>query len=299
MKSNETKKLNMDLILSSLLIFAVFIVCLNAVWFINYLINIITLTMILGLIIIILMLTYLVRKYKLKKTIFLILPGVLACAIFFIAFMSIIPWYVENEPASYDYKITARGLNNYSGGLANDILVPMPMKDGKRVFTDDELQYREFDEWKSMITITKEGYMLGFQMMDKNLTDINARFSKRLNGLESIKSPVNDTLSPISNITQSNYTIFLEGYNNSNAYTSYVYVDQNIAPKKDKNETIEFNLEFTAFEGRFRGIYGNRYRASVIETIPPWVTGPIPVKCQLGIFRNGQYVPINIGEVAT
>lgn len=295
MMGNKIKKLNVDLILSSLLVFAVFIVCLSVVWFINYLTSIITLAMMLGLVILILMLFYLIRKYKLRKTIFFILPGVLACAIFFMAFMSIIPWYVENEPASYDYKIMVRGLSNYSGGLANDILVPMPMKDGKRVFTDDELQYREFDGWKSMIIVSKEGYMLGFQSMDRNLTDINARFSKRLNGPENIKNPVNDTLSPISNVPLSNYTIFLDGYNGSNAYTSYVYVDQNIAPKKDKNETIGFSLEFTAFEGRFRRIYGSRYRVSVIEAIPSGVAGPIPVKCQLGVFRDGQYVPINVG----
>jgi hypothetical protein len=243
-----------------------------------------------GLIIIILMLTYLVRKYKLKKAVLLILPGVLACAIFFLSFISIIPFYVENEPAVYDYKICVSGLSYYSGWLANDILVPMPMKDGKRAFTDDELQYREFEGWKSMIAVTKEGYMLGFQTINRNLTDINARFSKRLNGSESIKSPV--ILSPVSNITRSNYTIFLDGYSNSNAYTTYVYVDQNVVPLKDENGTIKFNLELTAFEGRFRGVYGNKYRASVVEAIPPGVTGPIPVKCQLGIFSNGQYVPL-------
>jgi len=290
-RANGQKKLNIDLILSSTLVFAVFLVYLNAVWFDRF----ITLTMVIGLIIIILMLIYLISKYKLKKTTLLILPGVMACIIFFIAFISIIPWYIENEQAGYDYKITVSGLDNYSGVLANDILVPMPVKDDRRVFSDEELQYQEFDGWKSMITVTKEGYMLGFQTMDKNLTDINARFSKHLNNSEIIRDPINNTLSPISSSISSNNTIFPDGYNSSNTYSTYVYIDQSIAHVNDKNGTIQFNLELTASEGRFRGITGNKYRASVIEAIQPGVTGPIPVKCQLDIFRYGQYIPMNRG----
>lgn len=230
------------------------------------------------------------NKYTMRMVKYSIFTGMIACIIFFLAFFSVIFAYVENTPTQYIYKISVKGLADYSGSLVTDIIVPLPMENGKQIFTDEELNNKSFGNWTSMLVVSKEGKMIAFQTMDRNLTDIDASFTKRINYSESVKDV--KCLYPVSSSSPSNYTLWLDRGSDFQTYTSYVYIDQNIRPIKDAGN-ITFNVELTIFEGRFRGIFGNNYKASIIESIPEGIKGPIPVRCQLGVYKEGKYLPIN------
>ena len=230
------------------------------------------------------------NKYTMRMVKYSIITGAIACIIFSMAFFSVIFAYVENTPTQYVYKISVKGLADYNSSLVTDVIIPMPMENGKQIFTDEELNNKSFGNWTSMLVVSKEGKMIAFQTMERNLTDIEASFSKRINYSEGVID-VKD-LYPVSNSSPSNYTMWLDGGNNFTTYTSYVYIDQNIMPIKEAGN-ITVNVELTIFEGEFRGIFGDNHKVSIIESIPEGIKGPIPVRCQLWVYKKGKYFPID------
>ena len=42
--------------------------------------------------------------------------------------------WINSNPGYYRYVVMVDGLSNYTGELATDIIVPMPMRDGNLVF---------------------------------------------------------------------------------------------------------------------------------------------------------------------
>lgn len=173
--------------------------------------------------------------------------------------------YLENKLNIYDYTISVKGLDNYTSFGATDIIVPIPMKNNEQVFSDDELQYKSFGDWKSVLVVTKEGKMLAFQTTNTNLTNINASFKKFVNYGINIENPLKEALLyPASNETSVNYT-------------TYVYIDPKIQTQLS-NSSITF--EITLYGGG-EGAHSKRidkYRVDVHENIPEGIKGPILVK---------------------
>ena len=174
--------------------------------------------------------------------------------------------YFESEPVVYIYDVEIKGLNNYTSFGVTDIIVPMPMKNGEQIFSDEELQYQSFGDWKSLMVVTKEGKMLALQTTKNNLSDINAKFEKYVNYSIDVKNPnKNALLYPVSNESTVNYT-------------TYVYIDPKIQPSISNNSSI--NLEITLY-GKGEMVNGRRtgqYRVTVHENVPEGVRGPILVK---------------------
>lgn len=245
------------------------------------------LSLITGIVVVLFLIVIHIRKlkYPIKKALISIIIGIVACIIIFSVYLLLIgPAYFEYQPASYDYRISVQGLNNYSGGLVTDIIVPIPMMKGEQIFTDDEMQNQSFGNWRSTLVVTKQGKMLAFQTKDKNLTNIDARFRKDLNYTVDIKNIMDNALFyPISNDSTANYTIWVYGDKNVQNYTTYVYIDQNIQPVKSDNNTIAFNLGL-ALRGNMVHGRAKNYKVDVFEAIPESVKGPIPVKAQLTIM---------------
>jgi hypothetical protein len=186
---------------------------------------------------------------------------------------------IKNKPAYYFYGISVKGLENYSGNMATDILVPMPVKDGIQILSDEDLQYKHFGNWTSMIVVTKYGKMIAFQSTDKNLTNIDANFIKNAgNGLINMTGLALYPVSSVNNMT--NYTLWVGGSENVRNNSTYVFIDPYIKSDKDNN-TITFRLKFVGDEGTFSGITGNVYEIHIVEIVPVGVIGPIPVMAQV------------------
>lgn len=185
---------------------------------------------------------------------------------------------IHDMPATFTYTVSINGLDRYNGGLASDILVPMPMINGEQVFSDDELQYRQFGQWKSMLVVTPLGKMIAFQTLDQNLTNIRAQWFRQTKG----EKHTIDISSPLL-FPKINQTLNNSGLDSGNGwsdfgYTSNVYVENAIQPLDKNNDTISFDLTFSVSEGSYLGFFGNAYRARVSEEVAPGKTRIIPVR---------------------
>lgn len=167
------------------------------------------------------------------------------------------------ESDVYYYNIEIKGLDNYTSFGVTDIIVPIPMEDSEQVFPDEELQYKSFGDWKSVLVVTRQGKMLAFQTTKTNLTNINARFEKYVNYSIDAENPLkNALLYPVSNETSVNYT-------------TYVYIDPKMKSKLGNN-SITFEI---TFYGEGEAAQSKRiYRVDVNENIPEGMKGPILVK---------------------
>jgi len=182
---------------------------------------------------------------------------------------------IHDMPATSTYTVSVNGLDRYTGGLATDILVPIPMINGKQAFSDEEMQYRQFGQWKSMLVVTPQGKMIAFQTLDRNLTNIHAQwFRESRTNKTRIDSPVG-LLSPKINPAEGNYTraVHPEGED----YVSKVYIDEGMKALDVNNGTITFELSFFVSEGTNLGFMGKTYNAKVSEEIPAEVWKTIPV----------------------
>lgn len=174
--------------------------------------------------------------------------------------------FFESDAAVYYYNIEVKGLHNYTSFGVTDIIVPIPMKNSEQVFSDEELQYKSFGDWKSVLVVAKEGKMLAFQTTKTNLTNINASFKKYVNYSIDAENPLkNALLYPVSNETAVNYT-------------TYVYIDPKIESKLSNNNsiTLEITLYIEGEAARSERVY--QYRVDVRENIPEGIKGPILVK---------------------
>lgn len=234
--------------------------------------------------------TLLFTKVKKNHALFLIgIVTVLSTILMFYAFFGALGGtaYFESQPASYEYRISVLGLNNYSGNLVTDIIVPIPMRNGEQIFTDEEMQNKSFGNWTSMLVVTEEGKMLAFQTNDRNLTNINVRFRKDLNYSIDIKDIMQDALLyPVTSDAAANYTKWIYDDKNIQNYTTYVYIDRNIQPVKSDNNTITFDLKLKVYNGMVHGKSLNNYMIDVFEAIPEGVKGPVPVKTQLSVVST-------------
>jgi hypothetical protein len=187
---------------------------------------------------------------------------------------------IKNKPAYYFYGISVQGLENYGGNMATDILVPMPVKDGIPILSDEDLQYKHFGNWTSMIVVTKYGKMIAFQSKDKNLTDISANFIKNAgDGLINMTGLALYPVSSENNMT--NYTMWVGGSENVRNNSTYVFIDPYIKTNNGNNGTITFRLKFVGDEGKSSGITGDVYEIQIVEDVPVGVIGPIPVMAQV------------------
>jgi len=66
--------------------------------------------------------------------------------------------WADVNPATYTYQVTVTGLENYTGGPVTDILVPLPLREGEMIFSEEDLEGQRVGAWKTLFAETpKEG----------------------------------------------------------------------------------------------------------------------------------------------
>ncbi len=179
--------------------------------------------------------------------------------------------FINNSPGVYRYTVDIQGLENYEPGYITDIFVPLPVRDGQMVFADDELQYKTFGNWKSLIVVTKFGKMLAFQTVGGNLTGIHAVFSKKYPGGTVIRNITQESLSPILPLVHSDYSLLDPGPDTGRDYSSIIYIPDTIKPFHGGSDYLTVSLELFADEGMQHSLSGNVYKVQISERIPPGV----------------------------
>lgn len=201
--------------------------------------------------------------------------------------------WINSNPGYYRYVVMVDGLSNYTGELATDIIVPMPMRDGNLVFSEEELQYKQFGNWKSVIVVTPHGKMLAFQSVGANLTDIHAEFFKSFDpGALRLTDLQNETLSPLMSEGLDASAGWNSGTQEGSRYTSVLFFPEDLVPLNTNATDIVVNLELSVSEGIHHSISGDTFRMRILERIPPDIRGAIPVSAHIMKYQDGNWVPL-------
>jgi hypothetical protein len=225
---------------------------------------------------------YAVRQNNsIKKLFFPIIVATGASIVVLLSAILIGNVLIHEMPATFTYTVSVNGLEEYNGGQATDIIVPVPMVNGNQAFGDDELQYRQFGQWKSMLVVTPQGKMIAFQSLDQNLTNIHAQWFRETRGKKITIEPSSYLLSPKINKTATIISPGLYPGENGDGYVSQVYIDDVIQPLETGNGTIYIDLSFFVSEGTYLGFRGNAFNARVSEEIPQGVKQMIPVDVKI------------------
>ena len=195
--------------------------------------------------------------------------------------------YINNSPGLYKYTVDIQGLENYEPSMITDIIVPMPQRDGKPVFNDDDVQYQTFGNWKSIIVVTRVGKMLAFQSVGRNLTSIHAEFYKKYPEGTVIQNITSESLSPVLPRVDSGYTQWLGEPDFDHDYSTLIYIPRTIRPLHSQGDSLVISLELIASEGLQHSISGKTYQVVVSERIPPGTYNSTPITVQVSERRSG------------
>ena len=189
--------------------------------------------------------------------------------------------FINNSPGLYKYSVDIEGLDNYQSGLITDIIVPIPHREGQPVFSDDELQYQVFGDWKSVIVVTPVGKMLAFQYVGGNLTNIHAVFYKKYPDGITVKNITTESFAPALPLVHSPYTQRISGSDPTSEFSTIIYIPDTIQPKQSKENLISINLNLLIDEGMQHSLSGKVYDVTVYEQIPAGIYNSIPVVVQI------------------
>lgn len=212
--------------------------------------------------------------------------NILICITFILVLFGIV-WmgaiaYINNNPGYYHYTVDVRGMEQFRLGLVTDIIVPIPVRDGQQVFSDDELQYQSFGNWKSMLVITPFGKMIAFQSIGRNLTDLHAEFSHKYPDGDRIKNITADSLSPVLPYTFSPYTQWVYGSGAVQNYSTIIYIPNSMQPWDKAKDNLRVKIELIANGGMQHSVTDTTYRVTIQEKIPSTVRNMTPVVAQIG-----------------
>jgi len=234
------------------------------------------------------------RKYRYRPGPAL-LAVVIGCAGALLAVLGVLTFglaWADVNPATYTYRVTVTGLDNYTGGPVTDILVPLPLREGKMIFSEEDLEGQRVGAWKTLFAETPKGRMLVFQTMERDLSDISVTFGSPVEKYFLIDDITRESFSPVVTEAPAGYTRWAFGTGDVQNFTTLVRLDEGIRPKTADAGPIVIHLWITAGGGRLHGITGEKYQVEVYEAIPPGVTGFVPVRAQVARFGDVGIVPV-------
>jgi hypothetical protein len=215
-----------------------------------------------------------------KLTYLVAIVGILLCVVLGGAFLC----FWNNQPTTATridaYTISVTGLEGYQGLIGDEIIVPLPVHNEIEVFSDNDLQDKKFGNWTSVLVVTKDGKMLGFQTNSRYLSDIHARFYKSSGNADTYTDD-DKTLMPSINNSGSLYTSRISDVGNVKNYTTRVYISDTIHPVGPDTKGIQFDVTFLHTEGISPGKTGRNYHAEIHDEIPVNISGPVPVNAQV------------------
>ncbi|MDO9323855.1 MAG: hypothetical protein Q7T80_02750 [Methanoregula sp.] len=190
--------------------------------------------------------------------------------------------YINNSPGVYRYTIEVRGLEQFQPVQDTEIIVPLPVRDGQQVFTDEELQSLSFGSWKPGPVLTSQGKMLSFKSTGKNLTNIHAEFSKKYPDGERIMNITTDSFSPVMPYTASPYTQWVYGSGAVSNYSTILYLPDSLQPRNKELNKVDVRIELIATGGMQHSAADTTYRVTIQENIPLEARNITPVIAQIG-----------------
>jgi len=245
-----------------------------------------------GILMLLILLRY--RKYGYRPGPAL-LAVVIGCAGALLAILGVLTLglaWADVNPATYTYQVTVTGLENYTGGPVTDILLPLPLREGEMIFSEEDLEGQRVGAWKTLFAETPKGRMLAFETMERDLSDISATFGSPAEKYFLIDDITRESFSPVVAEAPAGYTRWAFGTGDVQNVTTLVRLDEGIRPKTSDAGPIVIHLRITAGGGRLHGITGEKYQVEVYEAIPPGVTGFVPVKAQVARFGDAGIVPV-------
>lgn len=245
-----------------------------------------------GILMLLILLRY--RKYGYRPGPAL-LAVVIGCAGALLAILGVLTLglaWADVNPATYTYQVTVTGLENYTGGPVTDILLPLPLREGEMIFSEEDLEGQRVGAWKTLFAETPKGRMLAFETMERDLSDISATFGSPAEKYFLIDDITRESFSPVVAEAPAGYTRWAFGTGDVQNVTTLVRLDEGIRPKTSDAGPIVIHLRITAGGGRLHGITGEKYQVEVYEAIPPGVTGFIPVRAQVARFGDAGIVPV-------
>jgi hypothetical protein len=217
-----------------------------------------------------------------RLTYIVAITGILLFVVLSIAFLHF--WIQTDSATSVDaYTISVKGLDDYRGLIGDVIIVPLPVHNGKEVFSDKDLQYKKFGNWTSVLVMTKDGKMLGFQTNTSDLSDLQARFYKSSDYDSDIYTLDDTALLPTISNSIARYTRWVPNAEHTRNYTTSVYIPDTIQSINLAATGITFDVEFHSAQGISPGKTGKNYHAEIHEDFPSNISGPIPVNAQIWI----------------
>lgn len=215
-----------------------------------------------------------------KLTFLVVIVGIVLCVVLggaFLCFWNNLPSSVTRIDA---YTISVTGLEGYQGTIGDEIIVPLPVHNGIEVFSDNDLQDKKFGNWTSVLVVTNDGKMLGFQTNSGYLSDIHARFYKSSDKADTYTDD-DKTLMPIIQNSGPLYTSRISDLGYVKNYTTRMYISDTIRPANPAANGILFDVTFLHTDGISSGKTGKNYHAEIHDEIPVNVSGPVPVNAQV------------------
>jgi hypothetical protein len=232
------------------------------------------------------------QGYPWKSAILAIVVGCFGVALVILSLLVLGLAWADNNPAVYTYQVTITGLENYTGGPVTDILLPLPVREGKLIFPVGDLEGQRFGIWKTLLAETRYGKMLVFQTTERNLSDVSASFGSPKDDYFLVDDITEEAFSPVVRDSAAGYTRWAFGTENVQTFTTLVRLDDGIKPEDADAGPIVIRLRITAGGGRLHGVTGEKYQVEVYEAVPPGITGMIPVKAQVARFGDTGIEPV-------
>lgn len=129
--------------------------------------------------VIILTVLYLKKQYPIKKLLVSIFIGILACGLLFMSYIYVLVLILDSvNGASYNYTISVTGLESLDPGSVDRVLVPMPVREGSPVFSDQDLQRVRAKGWDASAVTYNGEPMIAFTPQNDLLSDIHVSIAR-------------------------------------------------------------------------------------------------------------------------
>lgn len=195
----------------------------------------------------------------------------------------------STSPGDAFYFVSISGLEDKSGSLINEFVVPLPMLNNEPLIPLDELNNKKFGEWNTVVIGFQNGpqKMLAIQHIGPNLTEIEDEISFYYRFNDQIKIDAQNTVY-LSSLTTNldDILVFIGNKEESGRYyyQSEIFVPDNLKSVNDTDSMINIKvlLKVDTGESWFdRG--SSEYIYSINESVNINNSGRIPVTVDVGV----------------
>lgn len=201
----------------------------------------------------------------------------------------------EVAGSSYRYEVNITGLDNCSSGTATEIIVPVAMRGGTTLITNDSISEQKqarLKNWSAELVDTQYGKMISLRTSGRVLDNINFELGGTLVAVDTpvpdrqnlIKEILASPVSPMSGEIADPYSVqssFLNTRGKIFFKSSYIYLDNNLtSDSADKVISVDIGLQLAEGSPNIQQGIGSNYNIVIREKLPAGARGWIPVTVQ-------------------